>query len=420
MTIEISKTIKRVSNAVDSMDHKDITLKPADWLATDIKSYDESYELGRLHSLFANRVKFSNFTLSYLDRLATALNAATKNNDDVQLKLEFAITLIQNRPNLKQLQDAYDLLQEIVVRKDVSETIASRAYKIQQVVSDMLCATQQRSTITCVNWGIYNRCPLVCKGCYNIFNSNILSFAECISIVDKLSDAGVKELIISGGDPLLWEHILQFCSYASQKGLMIGIDTVGYNLSIEILAELQDKISYIGIPIDGADQKTIEGFRIGKKDLFQVLQSNLALLDQYHIPVRINTTVSRVNLNTLQAIAQLLKQHSAVKSWALYQWWDIRASRLQVKSMSISELEFLNSTSTLSEIINIPMAFKTVRRRALGTFFIASNGEVYTFPELADISTIIIGDIKIQSIAEIISCPALRKDSIKFSGKTFV
>ena len=201
---------------------------------------------------------------------------------------------------------------------------------------------------------------------------------------------------------------------------MVGIDTVGYNLSEHILIQLQNKISYLGIPVDGANQKTIEGFRLGKADLLEVIKTNLKLLDKYDIPVRINTTVSRKNIEALREIAELIDKHTSVKSWALYQWWDIRASQTQVTNMSLFEEEFLNATEPIKKSMSIPVACKTAKRRARGTFFISSNGEVYTFPELADISTIIIGDIKTQSLSEIIACPALKKSSIKFGNKTFI
>lgn len=235
-----------------------------------------------------------------------------------------------------------------------------------------------------------------------------------MAIVDKIAEAGADFILLSGGDPLLWNHIIDFCEYVKTKDLRIIIDTVGYNLDEPLIKKLSGLIYHIGLPLDGSKQEIITGFRLGKKDLFQVIGTTLKNLDKYGLKVRINTTISRENVNDLENIAYFINQHKNIKGWALYQWWPIRASQRLISQMPISEENILQKIPALTEIVNIPIYPRLIRERAGDTFFISSNGEVYAFNKSEHLSTLIIGDIKTQNVKEILKSPALKTDSHKW------
>src|SRR5690606_10151276 len=146
---------------------------------------------------------------------------------------------------------------------------------------------------------------------------------------------------------------------------------------------------HIGIPLDGSNQEIITGFRLGKKDLFQVTGTALKMLDKYGIKVRINTTVSKENINDLENIAYFINQHRNIKGWALYQWWSIRASQKLISQMSIAEENIIQKIPILNEIVSVPIYQRIVRERSGDTFFISSNGEVYAFDKGNYLSTLI-------------------------------
>ncbi len=281
----------------------------------------------------------------------------------------------------------------------------------------MLKPQPMKPNITRVNWRVFNRCPLTCKGCYNIFNSEVLSLDQCKKILDKIVNSGTSELIISGGDPLLWPDLVEFCKYAKNKGLKIGIDTVSYNLNLRLLYNLKDLVSYIGVPLDGADQKIIETFRRGKKDLLDKLLYSLSIADSFDVPIRLNTTVSKRNVDALDDIAQIVKKHKSIKTWSIYQWWPLRSGDKLADQMILEKSQFENAAKMLkSKHSDIKIYDRAIDDRARNTFFISSNGEVYTFGKTSQISTIILGNIKTQTISEILKNPALKKSSQKFTA----
>lgn len=398
---------KYVDNPVTSLEP--LQVNPTDWL----KMRNEKYSTvkNELDRKFVDRTNFENFSLDNLSGLEADLSRALKNeSSNERLKAQLATILMQNLPTRKRLKRALILLESLKDKRLVEEYTS-----IKNTVLDMLKFQSPRSRITRVNWGVFNRCPLTCKGCYNIFNKDVMSVAECKRIIDKLVVSGVEELIVSGGDPLLWPDLIEFCRYAKEKGLKIGIDTVSYNLNIRLLYQLKDLIEYLGIPLDGIDQKTIETFRKGKKDLLEKVLYNLSLADTFSVPIRLNTTVSKRNVESLNSLAEIVSKHKSIKSWSIYQWWPLRSGDKLSDQMKIGDREFKTATEALKEKNkNIDFHERLIGARQRNTFFISSNGEVYTFGEDVQISTIIIGDIKRHTVKEILKSPALDKNSRKF------
>lgn len=386
-----------------------VIVSPTDWVRTNSRINNDS--LSTLENEWHERLYFKNFTISNLCGLENKLEEALqKNITNETLKAQLATLLMQNLPNLKRLNKAQKLLDEI---KDPN--ILNTFSCIKLLIKEMLKVQEPKSSIVRVNWGVFNRCPLTCRGCYNIFNEKVLSLNDCKKIIDKLKVAQVKELIISGGDPLLWSSIVEFCNYAYNSGLRIGIDTVSYNLNIQIANKLKRKIAYIGIPLDGYNQNIIEKFRLGKKNLLKVVLENLEMLSELKIPVRINTTVHKENINSLNELALIIKKYPIIQSWSLYQWWPLRAKDKLKNKMYLKEKEFEHNINILKNKHNKLNIFgRSIKNRSRNTFFISSNGEVYTFGHNAMISSIIIGDIKKQSVKDILKSPAICKMSQKF------
>lgn len=399
-----------------NIENPQINLEPLQILPTDwIKMRNEKYNNAEtdLDKEFVDRTNFENFTIDKLTSLEEKLSNGLKvSPDNDKLKAQFATLLMQKLPDREKLEKAFELFNSI---KD--KNILKEYSEVKETVIDMLKPQPEKSTITRVNWGVFNRCPLTCRGCYNIFNSNVMNIDQCKEILDKIADAGTTELIVSGGDPLLWPDLVEFCRYAKSKGLKIGIDTVSYNLNPHLLYNLKDLIAYIGVPVDGTDQKTIETFRRGKKDLLDKLLYSLSIADAFDVPIRLNTTVSKRNIDALDGIAQIVKKHKSIKTWSIYQWWPLRSGDKLSDQMILEKSKFENAVSTIkNKHRDIKIYDRAIEDRARNAFFISSNGEVYTFGKSSQISTIILGDIKTQSISDILKNPALKKTSQKFKS----
>jgi MoaA/NifB/PqqE/SkfB family radical SAM enzyme len=387
---------------------RDKLLKPVDWVKPSIDR----------DSAFERRRMFENFTVAGFKALKVELETRLRVAPTDVVRYQLATVLAQCMPTRQSLQRADRVLLSVIwPGSDLSPALRQSARDIHKSVRAMLAESDSGRTghIRQVNWGIYNRCPLVCVGCYNIFNSQMLSIWDAKRVAQKLAAGGVEELVLSGGDPLEWEHIVEIIDHVHSRGLRVAIDTTGYSLTRKMAKSLSGKISYLGLPLDGSGQAEISAFRKGKDDLFARIWYGFELCRQYSIPVKVNTTVTSSNIDDLENVAQLLSEFESPVSWSMFQWWDLRSTPAIRKRMHVDPTRFQERTFQLKQAYpQLGIWGQGVDQRARTHLFISANGEVYTFDSGA-LSTIIVGDIRTQSVAELVESPALRKDSPKFS-----
>jgi len=185
---------------------KSLSINPTDWYKTH-SSQDSGLVLQ-----WKQRNNFQNFTISYLNKLEHDLTSLlTIDSNNQELKYMLIILLVQLKPTIQRLKFAKSLYESMTKYSSREKSLTS----IYNLILDMLKnSALKKPKIVRVNWGIYNRCPISCIGCYNVFNEKVLSYQHCTEVLKKLTKAGVQELIISGGDPLLWDHICDFVKYA--------------------------------------------------------------------------------------------------------------------------------------------------------------------------------------------------------------
>lgn len=80
-------------------------------------------------------------------------------------------------------------------------------------------------------------CNFRCVHCYldNTHNAEELSLSQIKYIIDRLAEAGMLTLFLSGGEPLLRSDFKEIYLYAKKKGFLIAIFTNGYLLDDELL-----------------------------------------------------------------------------------------------------------------------------------------------------------------------------------------
>lgn len=177
---------------------------------------------------------------------------------------------------------------------------------------------------------------------------------------------------------------------------------------------LSGRVSYLGLPLDGGREDVIADFRKGKSDRFAKILHAISVCAAYSIPIKVNTTVTTGNVDDLENIARTLSNFDAVFAWHLFQWWDLRSPRALRERMQIDQSGFQERVLQLQQTYpRLRIASGTIDKRARTHFFVSANGEVYTFDSGA-LSTIIIGDVRTHTIAELVASPALSKHSPKF------
>ncbi len=117
-----------------------------------------------------------------------------------------------------------------------------------------------------VVWTATRSCNLACRHCYAASlprrYPGELSTAEANNLVDDLASMPAAGLLVSGGEPLLRDDVLDVAARASRQGLRTTLSTNGTALADPAVADDVSAagFSYVGVSFDGLGQ-THDRFR---------------------------------------------------------------------------------------------------------------------------------------------------------------
>lgn len=101
------------------------------------------------------------------------------------------------------------------------------------------------------------RCNLRCKMCSIaglLPADEELSTRQVFHIIDETKDYGIKQLLLTGGEPFLREDIFEICKYAHDKGLVIVITTNGVLINSGISEAVVDsQVNHLHFSLDGLE-----------------------------------------------------------------------------------------------------------------------------------------------------------------------
>jgi len=194
-----------------------------------------------------------------------------------------------------------------------------------------------------VAWEITRSCNLYCAHCRSASTSGTyedeLSLEECRRLIDEIEEVGKPVIILSGGEPLLRQDVLQIAGYAVGKGLRVAMGTNGTLITEAIAAELKAiPISRIAVSIDFPVAELQDKFR-GKVGAFQSAVSGIDLLRQAGVEVQINSTITRLNMNYLNELLELALKSGAVAFHPFMLVPTGRGKGLETAAMSPEEYE---------------------------------------------------------------------------------
>ncbi len=206
-----------------------------------------------------------------------------------------------------------------------------------------------------VTWLLTAKCNFRCEHCYVSSRpwSSELGKDRVLKLVEEACEMGVKNLHLTGGEPLLREGIFEILAAAS-NGLNVSLFT---NLS-EITRDKARRLSSLGIrvftSIDGAVKNTHEAVR--GPGAWDVLMRNIRVLKEEEVSFTPIFSISRLNANEagdFVRLAERLRASSAVllpvmpfgraadKDWHADAYSCIKALRLACEAAD--ELGFLTT-----------------------------------------------------------------------------
>jgi len=161
-----------------------------------------------------------------------------------------------------------------------------------------------------VLWDLTGRCNLSCRHC--IVSSDIegpdgLSTDESRRLVDEMAAFGVRQLILSGGEPLVRPDFLELCRYAAGKGLSLQVAT-NATLVTETLAEELSKLGAMAqVSLDSRDPDVHDEFR-GRPGAWLRTMDGIRYLVNAGVPVTMAATVTTMSIDAIPDLYRLAAQ----------------------------------------------------------------------------------------------------------------
>jgi len=173
-----------------------------------------------------------------------------------------------------------------------------------------------------VAWEVTRACAYACIHCRAEAqpkrDPRELTTDEGFRLIDDLVDVGRPILIVTGGDPMMRPDLLDLIRYAAARGLRVALSPTATKLvTLERLREARDAgVARIQMSLDGSRPEVQDAFR-GRPGSFQ---RTLEILDDIRsagISLQVGTTVSRYNVDDLDAIARVVGEYGTVM-WSLF------------------------------------------------------------------------------------------------------
>ena len=158
------------------------------------------------------------------------------------------------------------------------------------------------------------KCNLNCKDCYQGTRllSNVLTNTEVFHLLNRYSEIGVFIVRFTGKEPTAHPDFLSFVHKGKDFGLKMALNTNGV-FNGDYRKELVNAgISEVVVSLDG-DEETNDYIR--GKGVYQAAVANIRGFVDEGIDTRINTTVSRKNIDQIEHVASVAHEAGAYVSF---------------------------------------------------------------------------------------------------------
>ena len=171
-------------------------------------------------------------------------------------------------------------------------------------------------------WETTRACQLSCQHCRAEAqperNPRELTTEEGFRLMDQIAAMGQPLFIVTGGDPMMRPDLYTLLEYGVKKNMRVSLAPSTTPLvTREALQRVKDVgVARVSFSIDGSKAETHDAFRRTPGSFKRCLEI-MDLIGQVGLSLQMNTTVSKHNLNDLDALAALVTTFKPAM-WSLF------------------------------------------------------------------------------------------------------
>ena len=150
-------------------------------------------------------------------------------------------------------------------------------------------------------------CNQACRFCSNPENDYLLTFEEAKAQIDDFVKRDYYGIILTGGEPTLYERLEDVIRYGHDKGIHVRMITNGQKIADEaLLRRLVDAgLSHVHVSVH-THKPDLQAFLTQKEDSLECISKSLDNLGKTGITVDVNITIQHYNAGHLDEFVRWL------------------------------------------------------------------------------------------------------------------
>jgi radical SAM protein len=171
-------------------------------------------------------------------------------------------------------------------------------------------------------WEVTQACDLACVHCRASAQPERhpmeLSTVEGKQLIDQVAELRVPVFVLTGGDPIKRPDLFELIAYAGARGVRVSLTPSATPLlTREIVTGLKDAgLARLAVSMDGARAETHDAFR-GMSGSFARTLDAIRWANEIGLPVQINTTFSRRNIEEINELVALMESLK-ITLWSVF------------------------------------------------------------------------------------------------------
>lgn len=160
-------------------------------------------------------------------------------------------------------------------------------------------------------------CNFHCSYCYvdeRVAPETELSRDEIKNVILQAKKLGARKIIILGGEPSIYPHLVEMLEFMAQENLDIEMFTNGSGIDPALAEVLAGKKVRVALKLNSQDE-TVQDQLAGKKGAYQIIQNALKNLKSAGYPSKglflaVSTVICKQNIDELPTLWQWLRQQT--------------------------------------------------------------------------------------------------------------
>ena len=156
------------------------------------------------------------------------------------------------------------------------------------------------------------QCNLRCLHCYSVSSPEQQEQLDVVLLQKVITDAsteGYKTVSFSGGEPMLYQPLLELLNHAHQCQMRTAIASNGMLLNKQTIEKYKDAIDVLAISLDGIPD--FHNQMRGNNQAFQIMSSRLEAIRQSGMKFGFIFTISHSNFRHLDWVANFALEQGA-------------------------------------------------------------------------------------------------------------